>query len=65
MENEKDVTTRQIMALLIYTLATGPATEARLKPLVDQLGFDWNVLANWAKRSGTGPLGGQRGIIQK
>jgi hypothetical protein len=63
MENE--VTTREVLALLIWTLATGPATEQRLKPLADKLGFDWNVLANWARRSGTGPLGGQRGIIQK
>lgn len=57
MEEERDLQTRQIMALLIYTLATGPATEERLKPLAEGLGFDWNVLARWSsRRSETGPL---------
>lgn len=57
MEEERELQTRQIMALLIYTLATGPATEERLRPLAEGLGFDWNVLARWAtRRSVTGPL---------
>ena len=64
MENEKDVQTREVLALLIYSLASGPITQDRMEKLVQMLGFDWAVLSNWARRTGTGELG-KKGVIKK
>ncbi len=55
--------TREVLARLLYALATDAANEAQLKSLIEGLGFDWGVLVRRTKNT-TGNLG-KKGIIRK
>ena len=55
MDNERLEETRDVLALLILTLANPPITDETLRPLLERLGKDWNVVERRV-RNGTGPL---------
>lgn len=61
---DKEVETRQILALLIYRLGTGGLSRKDAQELVEAMGFDWDVLSRWSdRRRGTGPLAIKPGLV--
>jgi len=65
--DDKEVTAREMLALLMVKIAKNNLTEADLRDMVTALGFDWPVVERWHQRQ-TGPLGEKRfkpGIVKR
>lgn len=55
--DEKELETRQVLALVLHYLANGGGTKVELIKLMEGLGFNPATVARWAdRRLGTGPL---------